>query len=195
MAQYTVSRCEPLRTFAKKDGSGDGTMQKIVLRDEVGKEYKCTAFSLEEVFVGDLVEATVKGYSEKFKEYRFTIASVLAGPRNTPDGPKEPAVSVEGEKKAPYTRSPEESLRIIRQSSLKAVADLFGGKDDSENVGAYLAIADLLTEWCMTRTATPRISTEKRDDLVTQFGSLEGATLVAMNAYGIPFLELLTNAQ
>lgn len=47
----------------------------------------------------------------------------------------------------------------------------------------------------MTGTATPHISREEQDDLVTQFGSVEGATLVAMNAYGIPFLELLTRAQ
>jgi hypothetical protein len=195
MAQYTISKCEPMRTFAKKDGSGNGTMQKIVLRDEAGKDYKCTAFSLDEAFVGDVVEATPRGYSEKFKEYRFAVASVIAGPRNTPNSPREPTVSVESEKRASYTRSPEESLRIIRQSTLKAVADLFSGKGDSENVGAYLALADQMTEWCMTGTATPRISREEREDLVTQFGSLEGATFVAMNAHGVAFLELLTRAQ
>jgi hypothetical protein len=195
MAQYTVSKCEPIRTFARKDGSGDGTMQKIVLRDEAGKDYKCTAFSLDEAFVGDVVEATPKGYSEKFKEYRFAIASVVAGSRETPNNHNEPTVFVEREKGGSYARSPEESLRIVRQSTLKAVADLFCGKGEPDSIGTYLALADEMTEWCTTGTATPRICKEEREYLVTQFGSLEGATLVAMNAYRIPFLELLTRAQ
>jgi hypothetical protein len=192
---YTISKCEPAKTFAKKDGSGDGTMQKIVLRDDAGKDYKCTAFSFEEVFVGDIVEAQMKGYNEKFREYQFTLKTITPGPRGIPNTPKEPTISVESEKGGSYTRSPEESQRIVRQSTLKAVADLFSGKGDPERLGTYLALADQMTEWCMTGTVTPRISKEERENLVTQFGSVEGARFVAMNACSVPFLHLLTKKQ
>lgn len=150
MAMYIISRCEPARTFAKKDGSGDGQMQKIVLRDDAGKDYKTTMFSVGEAFVGDIVEATLKGYSDKFREYQFTLKTIAPGPRGIPNTPKEPTISVEPEKGGSYTRSPEESQRIVRQSTLKAVADLFSGKGDPERIGAYLALADQMTEWCMT---------------------------------------------
>jgi len=195
MAMYTISRCEPVKTFAKKDGSGDGQMQKIVLRDDAGKDYKTTMFSAGEAFVGDIVEATLKGYSDKFREYQFTLKTIAPGPRGIPNTPKEPTISVEPEKGGSYTRSPEESQRIVRQSTLKVVADLFSGKGDFERLGAYLARADQMTEWCMTGTVTPRISKEERKNLVTQFGSVEGARLVAMNACYVPFLHLLTKAQ
>jgi len=195
MATYTISKCEPTKTFAKKDGSGDGTMQKIVLRDDAGKDHKCTIFSFDEVFVGDIVEATLKGYNEKFKEYQFTVRTVTPGPRGIPNTPREPTISVESEKGGSYARSPGESQRIVRQSTLKAVADLFGGKGDPERLGAYLALADQMTEWCMTGTVTPRISKEERKNLVAQFGSVEGARFVAMNACSVPFLHLLTKAQ
>ena len=75
------------------------------------------------------------------------------------------------------------------------MADLFSGNGDSGSIGAYLALADQMTEWCTTGSATPHISKEELADLVTQFGSLEGATLVAMKAYSVPFLELLTKVQ
>jgi len=195
MSMYTISKCEPAKTFAKKDGSGDGTMQKIVLRDDAGKDHKCTIFSFDEVFIGDIVEATLKNYNEKYKEYNFTIKTVTPGPRGIPNTPKEPTISVESEKGGSYTRSPEESQRIVRQSTLKAVADLFSGKGDPERIGAYLALADQMTEWCMTGTVTPRITKEERENLVTQFGSVEGARFVAMNAYSVPFLHLLTKKQ
>ena len=195
MAMYTISRCEPVKTFAKKDGSGDGQMQKIVLRDDAGKDYKTTMFSAGEAFVGDIVEATLKGYSDKFREYQFTLKTIAPSPRGIPNTPKEPTISVEPEKGGSYTRSPEESQRIVRQSTLKVVADLFSGKGDFERLGAYLARADQMTEWCMTGTVTPRISKEERKNLVTQFGSVEGARLVAMNACCVPFLHLLTKAQ
>src|SRR5450759_1929523 len=195
MAMYTISRCEPVKTFAKKDGSGDGQMQKIVLRDDAGKDYKTTMFSAGEAFVGDIVEATLKGYSDKFREYQFTLKTIAPGPRGIPNTPKEPTISVEPEKGGSYTRSPEESQRIVRQSTLKVVADLFSGKGDFERLGAYLALADQMTEWCMTGTVTPRISKEERKNLVTQFGSVEGARFVAMNSCSVPFLHLLTKAQ
>ena len=98
MAMYTISRCEPVKTFAKKDGSGDGQMQKIVLRDDAGKDYKTTMFSAGEAFVGDIVEATLKGYSDKFREYQFTLKTIAPGPRGIPNTPKEPTISVEPEK-------------------------------------------------------------------------------------------------
>jgi hypothetical protein len=195
MSTYTISKCEPIKTFAKKDGSGDAQMQKIVLRDDAGKDHKCTIFSFDEVFVGDIVEATMKGYNEKFKEYQFTVKTVTPGPRGIPNTPKEPTISVESENRASNSRSQEESRRIVRQSTLKAVADLFSGKGDPECLGAYLALADQMTEWCMTGTVTPRISKEERKNLVIQFGSVEGARFVAMNACGVPFLHLLTKAQ
>lgn len=195
MSMYTISKCEPAKTFAKKDGSGDGTMQKIVLRDDAGKDYKCTAFSFEEAFVGDVVEAQMKGYNEKFREYQFTLKTITPGPRGIPNTPKEPTISVEWEKGGSYARSPEESLRIVRQATLKVVAGLFQGKGDPERIGAYLALADQMTEWCMTGTVSPRISKEERKNLVTQFGSVEGARFVAMNACSVPFLHLLTKAQ
>jgi len=195
MAMYTISRCEPVKTFAKKDGSGDGQMQKIVLRDDAGKDYKTTMFSAGEAFVGDIVEATLKGYSDKFREYQFTLKTIAPGPRGIPNTPKEPTISVESEKGGSYARSPEESLRIVRQSTLKVVADLFSGKGDPERIGAYLALADQMTEWCMTGTVTPRITKEERKNLVIQFGSVEGARLVAMNAFSIPFLHLLTQKE
>lgn len=195
MSMYTISKCEPAKTFAKKDGSGDGTMQKIVLRDDAGKDYKCTAFSFEEAFVGDIVEAQMKGYNEKFREYQFTLKTITPGPRGIPNAPKEPTISVEGGKTGFETRSPEESLRIVRQSTLKVVADLFSGKGDPGDIGQYLSLAAIFTEWCVTGTATPRISKEERKNLVTQFGSEEGAKVVAMNACSIPFLDLLTKEQ
>ena len=195
MPMYTISKCEPAKTFAKKDGSGDAQMQKIVLRDDSGKDHKCTIFSFDEVFVGDSVEATLKGYNERFKEYQFTVKSVTPGPRGIPNTPKEPTISVESENRASNPRSQEESQRIVRQSTLKVVADLFSGKGDSERLGAYLALADQMTEWCMTGTVTPRISKEERKNLVIQFGSVEGARFVAMNACSTPFLHLLTKKQ
>jgi hypothetical protein len=195
MSIYTISKCEPIKTFAKKDGSGDGTMQKIVLRDDAGKDHKCTIFSFDEVFIGDIVDATLKGYNEKFKEYNFTIKTVTPGPRGIPNTPKEPTISVEGGKTGFETRSPEESLRIVRQSTLKVVADLFSGKGDTSDIGQYLSLAAIFTEWCVTGTATPRISKEERANLLTQFGSEEGAKVVAMNACRIPFLDLLTKEQ
>ena len=195
MPMYTISKCEPAKTFAKKDGSGDGQMQKIVLRDDSGKDHKCTIFSFDEVFVGDIVEATLKGYNEKFREYQFTVKSVTPGPRGIPNAPREPAISVESENRAPNSRSQEESQRIVRQSTLKVVANLFSGKGDPERIGVYLALADQMTEWCMTGTVTPRISKEERKNLVIQFGSVEGARFVAMNACSVPFLHLLTKAQ
>ena len=47
----------------------------------------------------------------------------------------------------------------------------------------------------MTGTVTPRITKEERENLVTQFGSVEGARFVAMNACSVSFLHLLTKAQ
>ena len=195
MPMYTISKCEPAKTFAKKDGSGDGQMQKMVLRDDTGRDYRCTVFSFDEAFVGDVIEATLKGYSEKFKEYQFTLKTITPGPRGIPNTPKEPTISVESEKGGSYARSPEESLRIVRQSTLKAVADLFSGKGDIEKLGEYIALADQMTEWCMTGTVTPRITKEERANLLSQFGSVEGARLVAMNAFSIPFLHLLTQKE
>ena len=195
MAMYTISRCEPARTFDKKDGSGEGKMQKVVLRDDVGKDYKTTVFSPDEAFVGDVVEATLKGYNEKFKEYQFTLKAIKAGPRAMQTMEKEPKISVEAENRGSNSRSPEETLKIVRQSTLKVVADLFSGKGDPERIGAYLALADQMTEWCMTGTVIPRISKEERKNLVTQFGSVEGARFVAMNSCSVPFLHLLTKAQ
>jgi hypothetical protein len=195
MPTYTVSKCEPVRTFDKKDGSGSGQMQKIVLRDDMGSDYKCTVFSCEETFVGDIVEGTLKGYSEKFKEYQFTVKAVTPGARRIPNTPKEPTVSVESEKGGSYTRSPEESLRIVRQSSLKAVADLFSGKGDPESIEIYLALADEMTEWCMTGTVTPRISREEVGTLIRLFGSVENARRAALGACSVALLPLLTKAQ
>jgi len=194
MPMYTISKADAQKTFDKKDG-GSGQMQKLVLRDDVGKDYKCTAFSFAEAFVGDLVEATLKGYNEKFREYQFTLKAITPGPRAIPNTEKEPTISVESENRASNSRSPEESQRIVRQSTLKVVADLFSGKGDPERIGAYLALADQMTEWCMTGTVTPRISKEERKNLVTQFGSVEGARFVAMNSCSVPFLHLLTKAQ
>jgi len=99
-----------------------------------------------------------------------------------------------GEPLVPMNTMPE-VLIIVRQSTLKAVADLFSGKGDPERLGAYLALADQMTEWCMTGTVSPRISKEERKNLVIQFGSVEGARFVAMNACSVPFLHLLTKAQ
>ena len=195
MPMYTISKCEPIKTFAKKDGSGDGTMQKIVLRDDAGKDHKCTIFSFDEVFIGDIVDATLKGYSDKFREYQFTLKNITPGPRGISNTPKEPTVSVEGEKGGSYTRSPEESQRIVRQSTLKVVADLFSGKGEPESVGTYLGLADQMTEWCMTGTVIPRVSREERGNLVKRFGSVEGARSAAMGTCSIPFLHLLTKAQ
>jgi len=195
MPMYTISKCEPAKTFAKKDGSGDGTMQKIVLRDDAGKDHKCTIFSFDEVFIGDIVDATLKGYNEKFKEYQFTVKSVTPGPRGIPNTPREPAISVESENRASNPRSQEESQRIVRQATLKVVAALFSGKGDPEKLGTYIALADQMTEWCMSGTVSPRISKEERENLVTQFGSVEGARFVAMNSCSVPFLHLLTKAQ
>ena len=195
MSMYTISKCEPAKTFAKKDGSGDGTMQKIVLRDDAGKDYKCTAFSFEEAFVGDLVEAQMKNYNEKFKEYNFTIKTVTPSPREVPNTPEPATLSVEVGNKGSYTRSPEENLAIVGHSTLKAEADLFSGKGDTSDIGKYIAMADQMTEWCVTGTVTPRISAEERANLLTQFGSVEGARFVAMNACSVPFLHLLTKAQ
>jgi len=195
MSMYTISKCEPAKMFAKKDGSGDGTMQKIVLRDDAGKDYKCTAFSFDEAFVGDIVEATLKNYNEKFKEYNFTIKTVTPGPREVPNIPKPATLSVEVGNKGSYARSPEESLAIVRQSTLKVVGDLFSRKGDVSDIGKYIAMADMMTEWCLTGTVTPRISAEERANLLTQFGSEEGAKVVAMNACRIPFLDLLTRLQ
>ena len=112
MSMYTISKCEPAKTFAKKDGSGDGTMQKIVLRDDAGKDYKCTAFSFEEAFVGDIVEAQMKGYNEKFREYQFTLKTITPGLRAIPNASREPAISVESENRASNSRSQEESLGL-----------------------------------------------------------------------------------
>jgi len=195
MSMYTISKCEPAKTFAKKDGSGDGTMQKIVLRDDAGKDYKCTAFSFEEAFIGDIVEAQMKGYNEKFKEYNFTIKTVTPGPRGIPNTPKEPTISVEGGKTGFETRSPKDKLAIVRESNLKVVGDLFSGKGDTSDIGKYIALADQMTEWCVTGTVTPRITKEERANLLTQFGSEEGAKVVAMNACSIPFLDMLTRLQ
>ena len=85
--------------------------------------------------------------------------------------------------------------QIVRQSTLKAVADLFSGKGDSERLGAYLALADQMTEWVMTSSVTPRVSDEEMENLVKRFGSEEGAQSVAMGTYSIPFLSLLSKAQ
>ena len=195
MAMYTISRCESVKTFAKKDGSGDGQMQKIVLRDDAGKDYKTTMFSAGEAFVGDIVEATLKGYSDKFREYQFTLKTIAPGPRGIPNTSKEPTISVESENRGSNSRSPEESQRIVRQATLKVVAALFSGKGDPEKLGTYIALADQMTEWCMSGTVSPRISKEERENLVTQFGSVEGARFVAMNSCSVPFLHLLTKAQ
>jgi hypothetical protein len=195
MPMYTISKCEPAKTFAKKDGSGDGQMQKMVLRDDTGRDYRCTVFSFDEAFVGDIVEATLKGYSEKFKEYQFMLKTITPGPRGIPNTPQEPTVSVEGEKGRSYARSPEESQRIVRQSTLKVVAELFSGKGDPDSVGVYLGLADEMTEWCMTGTVTPRVSREERGNLVKRFGSVEGARSAAMGTCSVPFLHLLTKVQ
>jgi hypothetical protein len=192
---YTISKCEPARTFAKKDGSGDAQMQKVVLRDDAGKDYRTTVFSTDEAFVGDIVEATLKGYNEKFREYLFTVKSVTPGSRGIPNMPKEPTISVESENRAPNSRSQEESQRIVRQSTLKVVADLFSGKGDTGRLGAYLALADQMTEWVMMSSVTPRVSGEEIANLVRRFGSEDGAQSVAMGAYSVPFLPLLTKAQ
>jgi hypothetical protein len=191
---YTISKADAPKTFDKKDG-GSGQMQKLVLRDDVGKDYKCTAFSFAEAFVGDLVEATLKGYNEKFREYQFTLKAITPGPRAIPNTEKEPKISVELENRASNSRSQEESQRIVRQATLKVVAGLFQGKGDPEKLGTYIALADQMTEWCMSGTVSPRISKEERKNLVTQFGSVEGARLVAMNAFSIPYLHLLTKKQ
>ena len=195
MSMYTISKCEPAKTFAKKDGSGDGTMQKVVLRDDVGKDYKTTVFSTDEAFVGDVVDAILKGYSEKFREYQFTLKAIKAGPRAMPNTEKEPRISVERENKGSNSRSPEETLLIVRQSSLKAVAGIYGGKEGMKQIGSYIFMADVMTEWVLTETVTPRISDEEMENLVKRFGSEEGARSVTMGTYSIPFLPLLTKAQ
>ena len=127
MPMYTISKADAQKTFDKKDG-GSGQMQKLVLRDDVGKDYKCTAFLFAEAFVGDIVEATLKGYNEKFREYQFTLKAITPGPRAIPNTEKEPTISVESENRASNSRSPEETLKIVRQSTLKVVADLFSGR-------------------------------------------------------------------
>ena len=195
MPMYTVSRCEPAKTFDKKDGSGSGQMQKVVLRDDVGKDYKTTIFSTDECFVGDVVEATLKKYNEKFKEYQFTLKTIKAGPRAMPTMEKEPTISVERENGGSNSRSQEESVRIVRQSSLKAVAGLYGGKEGMKQIGFYIGLADQITEWVMTSSVTPRVSDEEIENLVKRFGSEEGARSVAMGTYSIPFLPLLTKAE
>lgn len=195
MPMYTVSRCEPAKTFDKKDGSGSGQMQKVVLRDDVGKDYKTTIFSTDECFVGDVVEATLKKYNEKFKEYLFTLKTIKAGPRAMPTMEKEPTISVERENGGSNSRSQEESVRIVRQSSLKAVAGLYGGKEGMKQIGFYIGLADQITEWVMTSSVTPRVSDEEIENLVKRFGSEEGARSVAMGTYSIPFLPLLTKAE
>jgi len=195
MPMYTVSRCEPAKTFDKKDGSGSGQMQKVVLRDDVGKDYKTTVFSTDECFVGDVVEATLKSYNEKFKEYQFTLKTIKAGPRAMPTMEKEPRISVERENGGSNSRSQEESVRIVRQSSLKAVAGLYGGKEGMKQIGFYIGLADQITEWVMTSSVTPRVSDEEIENLVKRFGSEEGARSVAMGTYSIPFLPLLTKAE
>jgi hypothetical protein len=192
---YTVSRCEPARTFDKKDGSGEGRMQKVVLRDDVGKDYKTTVFSPDEAFVGDVVDAILKGYNEKFKEYQFTVKAIKAGPRAMPTMEKEPTISVELENRASNSRSQEESLRIVRQSSLKVVAGLYRGQEGMKQIGFYIGLADQMTEWVMTSSVTPRVSDEEIENLVRRFGSEEGAQSVAMGTYSIPFLPLLSKAQ
>ena len=195
MPMYTVSRCEPAKTFDKKDGSGSGQMQKVVLRDDVGKDYKTTVFSTDEAFVGDVVEATLKNFNEKFKEYRFTLKTIKAGPRAMPTMEKEPTISVERENGGSNSRSQEESVRIVRQSSLKAVAGLYGGKEGMKQIGFYIGLADQITEWVMTSSVTPRVSDEEIENLVKRFGSEEGAQSVAMGTYSIPFLPLLTKTE
>jgi len=195
MPMYTVSRCEPAKTFDKKDGSGSGQMQKVVLRDDVGKDYKTTVFSTDECFVGDVVEATLKKYNEKFKEYQFAVKTIKAGPRAMPTMEKEPTISVERENGGSNSRSQEESVRIVRQSSLKAVAGLYGGKEGMKQIGFYIGLADQITEWVMTSSVTPRVSDEEIENLVKRFGSEEGARSVAMGTYSIPFLPLLTKAE
>jgi len=195
MPMFTVSRCEPARTFDKKDGSGEGKMQKVVLRDDVGKDYKTTVFSADEAFVGDVVDAILKGYNEKFKEYQFTLKAIKAGPRAMPNTEKEPRISVEGQNGGSNSRSQEESVRIVRQSSLKSIAALYGGKEGMKQIGFYIGLADQMTEWVMTSSVTPRVSEEEMENLVKRFGSEEGARSVTMGTYSIPFLPLLTKAQ
>ena len=195
MPMFTVSRCEPARTFDKKDGSGEGKMQKVVLRDDVGKDYKTTVFSADEAFVGDVVDAILKGYSEKFREYQFTLKAIKAGPRAMPNTEKEPRISVEGQNGGSNSRSQEESVRIVRQSSLKSIAALYGGKEGMKQIGFYIGLADQMTEWVMTSSVTPRVSDEEIENLVKRFGSEEGARSVTMGTYSIPFLPLLSKAQ
>ena len=195
MPMFTVSKCEPARTFDKKDGSGEGKMQKVVLRDDVGKDYKTTVFSTDEAFVGDVVDAILKGYNEKFKEYQFTLKAIKAGPRAMPNTEKEPRISVEGQNGGSNSRSQEESVRIVRQSSLKSIAALYGGKEGMKQIGFYIGLADQMTEWVMTSSVTPRVSEEEMENLVKRFGSEEGARSVTMGTYSIPFLPLLTKAQ
>lgn len=194
MPMYTISKADAQKTFDKKEG-GSGLMQKLVLRDDLGKDYKTTVFSTDEAFVGDVVEATLKGFNEKFKEYQFTVKAIKAGPRAMPTMEKEPKISVESENSASNSRSQEESLRIVRQSTLKVVASLYAGKDGMKQIGFYIGLADQMTEWVMTSSVTPRVSDEEIENLLKRFGSEEGARSVAMGTYSIPFLPLLTKAQ
>jgi hypothetical protein len=196
MPKFTVTRCEPTRTFAKKDGSGEGQMQKVTLKsDDDQREYRTTLFSPDEAFVGDVVEATMKNYNEKFKEYNFILKAILATPRALANTPTEPTFSVEPKNRAPNRRSQSESLAIVRQSSLRSVAGLYGGKEGIKQIGFYIGLADQMTEWVMTSSVTPRVSDEEMETLVKRFGSEEGARSVAMGTYNIPFLPLLTKAQ
>jgi len=194
MPMFTVSKADAPKTFDKKDG-GSGQMQKVVLRDDVGKDYKTTVFSTDECLVGDVVDAILKGYNEKFKEYQFTLKAIKAGPRAMPNTEKEPRISVERENKGSNSRSQEESVRIVRQSSLKSIAALYGGKEGMKQIGFYIGLADQMTEWVMTSSVTPRVSEEEMENLVKRFGSEEGARSVTMGTYSIPFLPLLSKAQ
>lgn len=190
---YKISKANTPKSFEKKDGSGNGWMQKVTLKcDDDGKEYQTTLFSPDEAFIGDIVEGIKKSYQEKYKEYQFTIKTVTPGPREIPNTPK---ISVESGNKGSYSRSPEENLAIVRQSTLKVVGDLFSGLGDVSNIGKYIAMADQMTEWCVTGTVTPRITAEERANLLTQFGSEEGALMVAKNTCNIPFLDMLNKAQ
>ena len=196
MPMFTVSRCETQRSYDKKDGSGEGQMQKVTLKsDDNQKEYRTTLFTPDEVSVGDVVEATLKNFSEKFREYQFTVKAIKAGPRVLPTMEKEPKISVEGQNRGSNSRSQEESVRIVRQSSLKSIAALYGGKEGMKQIGFYIGLADQMTEWVMTSSVTPRVSNEEIENLVKRFGSEEGARSVAMGTYSIPFLPLLTKAQ
>lgn len=64
---------------------------------------------------------------------------------------------------------------MLRQSSLKAVAGLYGGKEGMKRIGFYIGLADQMTEWVMTSSVTPRVSDKEMENLVKRFGSEEGA--------------------